>query len=181
MWTWRWILVLAGIGALMLSSTMVKAQSLAESDIEKELHCLALNVYWEARSEPPEGQMAVAAVTLNRMLSDKFPDSICEVVTQGGQERNKCQFSWWCDGKKDDPTDAEAWETARVVAWLSLLKGSYDPTRGALYYHADYVKPSWSRSMRRTTRIGKHIYYLPRPRQLSVQFMPVKPGGKPLM
>ncbi|MEA3274112.1 MAG: cell wall hydrolase [Pseudomonadota bacterium] len=132
---------------------------------EKNLECLALNIYHEARSEPEKGQLAVAAVTLNRVQSDAFPDSVCRVVKQGGQRRNRCQFSWWCDGKKDKPTDTDAWEKALQIGRRTLEGDATDPTNGALYYHATYVKPKWSRTFKRTARVGSHLFYRPKQAQ----------------
>jgi len=129
---------------------------------KKDLECLALNVYHEARSEPEVGQLAVAAVTLNRVFSESFPNSVCGVVKQGGQELHRCQFSWWCDGKKDAPTNREAWDTALRISRLSLKGRAADPTKGALYYHAKYVKPKWSRRFERTAQIGAHLFYRPK-------------------
>lgn len=127
----------------------------------EEFHCLALNVYWEARSESRTGQIGVAMVTLNRVANPYFPQTICEVVRQGGPApRHQCQFSWYCDGKSDVPQHAAAWRRAQEVAYAVLFGGPRDPTRGALFYHADYVSPLWSRSMTKTTRIGRHIYYV---------------------
>jgi spore germination cell wall hydrolase CwlJ-like protein len=132
------------------------------ADFDESLRCLALNVYHEARSEPEVGQLAVAAVTLNRVRSEAFPDSVCKVVKQGGQQRNRCQFSWWCDGKSDHPTESEAWKNARRISRLSLLGLTEDPTDEALYYHATYVKPRWSRKLERTARIDQHVFYRPK-------------------
>ena len=129
---------------------------------KNDLECLALNIYHEARSEPEVGQLAVAAVTLNRVESESFPDSICQVVKQGGEDLHRCQFSWWCDGKKDTPTNREAWDTALRIGWLSLQGKTSDPTKGALYYHANYVAPKWSRKFERTARIGAHLFYRPK-------------------
>jgi spore germination cell wall hydrolase CwlJ-like protein len=129
--------------------------------LDPELRCLALNVYHEARSEPEKGQLAVASVTLNRVKSDAFPGSVCGVVKQGGQKRNRCQFSWWCDGRDDRPQNPTAWEKAVDTANRSLLGLAEDPTDGALYYHADYVSPRWSRTFERTARIGNHLFYKP--------------------
>lgn len=124
-----------------------------------ELRCLALNIYWEARSEPVNGQVAVAAVTMNRVHDERFPDSICDVVYQGGQARlHRCQFSWWCDGKADDPDDQTAWQRAETLARLVYNGVSSDPTNGALWYHADYVAPAWAPSFHQTTKIGRHIF-----------------------
>ncbi len=154
---------------LSLASPIVPAPALApttpwmggmEKTILSELRCLALNIYWEARSESPKGQFAVAAVTLNRVAHERFPGTICGVVMQGGAERrHQCQFSWWCDGKSDKPTNNAAWQAAKSIAYTALFFDPPDPTQGALWYHADYVKPSWSRSMSRTATIGRHVYY----------------------
>jgi len=125
-----------------------------------ELHCLALNIYWEARSEPLEGQLAVAGVTLNRVASTRFPDSICDVVYQGGwAKRHKCQFSWQCDGLSDSPKEKHAWHAAQHLARLYLAGRYTDPTGDALWYHADYVDPYWADSMTQTAQIGRHIFY----------------------
>ncbi len=130
------------------------------TDLNSEFQCLALNVYWEARSESSLGQFAVAAVTLNRVAHKRFPGSICEVVQQGGAERrHRCQFSWWCDGKSDDPTNDAAWQAAKSIAYTALFFDPPDPTDGALWYHADYVDPHWRSAMSHTATIGRHIYY----------------------
>lgn len=130
------------------------------NDLRSEFRCLALNIYWEARSESSTGQFAVAAVTLNRVAHKRFPGTICGVVRQGGSKRkNQCQFSWWCDGKSDVPTNKAAWQAAKSIAYTALFFGPPDPTDGALWYHADYVKPSWTSAMSKTATIGRHIYY----------------------
>lgn len=131
-------------------------------NFDKALHCLTMNIYHESRSESRAGQIAVASVTLNRVKSKKFPETVCGVVKQGGQKRrNRCQFSWWCDGKDDKPTNNKAWNRAMEIGRLSLLGIIDDPTGGALYYHADYVQPNWSRVFERSARIGKHLFYKP--------------------
>lgn len=129
-------------------------------ETKQEIRCLALNIYWEARSEPLTGQVAVAAVTLNRVEDRRFPDEICNVVRQGGEiRRHRCQFSWWCDGKKDDPLEAEAWRRANTLARLTAAGVIEDPTGGAMWYHADYVDPYWAEAKKQVTKIGRHIFY----------------------
>ena len=96
--------------------------------------CLALALYWEAKTEGPDGMRAVASVVLNRVAHPEFPDTVCAVVTQGG-EQPPCQFSWWCDGRSDQPTDARAWRLARQIAQAALAKAPPDRTRGALFFH----------------------------------------------
>jgi len=126
----------------------------------EERRCLALNIYWEARSEPVRGQIAVGAVTLNRVADEQFPADVCSVVYQGGESRlYRCQFSWWCDGKKDDPLEPEAWAQAQVLAERLIEGAEGDPTDGALWYHADYVKPDWRTANARSAKIGRHVFY----------------------
>ncbi len=137
------------------------ASALHPSGIDPELQCLALNIYHEARSEPELGQIAVAQVTLNRVQSPAFPDSICAVVKQGEQRPGRCQFSWWCDGRSDLPAEPDAWQKALALGQRLLEDRAIDPTQGALYYHATSVKPDWAERFKRTTRIGRHLFYRP--------------------
>lgn len=134
---------------------------------DRDFECLAHNVYFEARGESALGQRAVAWVTLNRMFSEQFPDTICEVVKQavvdsnGNPRRHQCQFSWYCDGKADVPQDQEAFAQAQAMA-QEVLENYFDrpdPTEGSLYFHADFVNPSWRRSFNRVVQIDKHIFY----------------------
>jgi spore germination cell wall hydrolase CwlJ-like protein len=142
------------------AAAYVRANALPGRDMNREIECLALNVYFEARGEPLRGQYAVAAVTLNRVAHPDFPNSICQVVKQGAElGRHRCQFSWACDAYADRPRDAAAWAAAREVALESLFRDEPDPTDGALYFHATRVRPSWSSSMVRVAYIGRHVYY----------------------
>jgi spore germination cell wall hydrolase CwlJ-like protein len=143
------------------SARGAETRAKADRGVDAELRCLALNIYHEARSESEKGQAAVAAVTLNRVESQSFPGSVCKVVKQGGEKRHRCQFSWWCDGRSDRPTDPAAWDKALELGRESLLGLRDDPTNGALYYHAVHVRPRWSRTFKRTARIGDHIFYRP--------------------
>jgi spore germination cell wall hydrolase CwlJ-like protein len=129
------------------------------ADSARELECMALNIYWEARSEPRLGQMAVAAVVLNRVADAEFPDTICDVVMQGGERgRHRCQFSWHCDGQSDVPRNPTAWESALSLA-RTVLGRHYDPSRGALWYHAEHVQPAWSLRMPVIAHVGHHLFY----------------------
>lgn len=132
--------------------------------VTSSLLCLALNIYHEARGEPLAGQLAIAEVTLNRVASSKFPDNVCDVVKQakyyqGKPIRNKCQFSWYCDGKPDTPLNSAAWEKALLVANAAYKQRSFRFTKGALYYHSTKVKPFWSKSFNKTIQINNHIFY----------------------
>jgi N-acetylmuramoyl-L-alanine amidase len=132
--------------------------------LEVGIMCLALNIYHEARGEPLVGQIAVAEVVLNRVESPRFPDTICGVVKEGeyvGQTpvKNRCQFSWWCDGKSDKPKDSLKWEQSVNLAYTMIEHPHVDITEGALFYHAVYVNPSWAKHYEKITTIDNHIFY----------------------
>ena len=124
------------------------------------LMCLAMNVYHEARSENMMGKYAVALVVMNRVEHDRFPDKVCKVVKQRRSKAlHKCQFSWYCDGKSDNPHNQRAWAEAQLVA-RDVLEGTVDDfTNGALFYHATYVQPYWAASFTKTVAVGTHIFY----------------------
>jgi len=128
---------------------------------QQELNCLANNIYWEAATEPFEGKVAVAQVTINRMNSGRFPNSVCGVVYQKNvvYARVICQFSWYCEGNHRARKPVEQYYTESMnVAKMVLLEGYRLPSLGkALYYHADYVTPGWHKP--RLVKIGRHIFY----------------------
>ena len=131
-----------------------------EFQSEDEVQCLALNIYFEARGEPIRGQLAVGHVVMNRVANKHYPDTVCEVVQQGGETRlNHCQFSWWCDGRSDKPVNQTAWEVSKEIANTIYSGYSIDPTNGALWYHADYVEPYWKDSLTVAIKIGQHVFY----------------------
>jgi spore germination cell wall hydrolase CwlJ-like protein len=128
---------------------------------EKQLDCLAINIYREAGHEPFEGKVAVAQVTMNRVATGKFGDDVCGVVYQKNviMERVVCQFSWACDSAaKTRPVNKEAYNESYAVAKKVLLEGfKLDVLKDALYYHATYVNPRWS--LEKIGQIGQHIFY----------------------
>ena len=119
-------------------------------------HCLAKAIYWEARGEGEVGMLAVSSVILNRVKDERFPDTVCEVVYEGG-EAPPCQFSWWCDGKSDYPTDRAQWGEILELAYTYLATRPKDTTEGALFYHATSIQAPWRREL--TAQIGNHIFY----------------------
>jgi hypothetical protein len=128
--------------------------------VESEVHCLALNIYFEARSEPELGQLAVGHVVMNRVANKHYPNRVCDVVRQGGEERlNHCQFSWWCDGRSDKPLNRSAWRSSLEMAEHIYAGYSTDPTNGALWYHADYASPYWKAGLSVAVKIGQHVFY----------------------
>jgi spore germination cell wall hydrolase CwlJ-like protein len=144
-----------------LLKAQVASLGLSTAEIEQEVACLALNIYFEARNEPDEGQFAVAHVVMNRMSDSRFPETACDVIRQGGERiRHRCQFSWWCDGRSDRPRNRRKWATTQAMAEAVYWGKSQDPTNGALWYHADYVSPYWGRVFKRGRQIGRHIFYL---------------------
>jgi len=134
---------------------------------ERELRCLAEGIYFEARGEPLRGQLAVGRVILNRVQSDAYPNTICEVVYQNDHMRNRCQFSFACDGKADTITERDIWYHVRgYAAWLlanNPKPGSEYQVLASLetatHYHADYVRPRWAKFLTLTVHIGRHLFY----------------------
>ena len=138
---------------------------------KKQLTCLAKNIYFEARNEPFAGQFAVALVTLNRVKDTTFPDTICKVVYQGIHtadglpRRDRCQFSWYCDGASDEVQNPKAFDKTQKIANLAMLQYSklksegLDYTEGARFYHTYQISPRWSKTFPVVGRIGDHIFY----------------------
>ena len=140
----------------------------------KEVTCMAKNIFFEAAIESTAGKLAVAQVTLNRVESKYYPNTVCEVVYDGlhytgagGKQfpvRDRCQFSWYCDGKGDEPREGRLWSSAQELAKYVLLRAEELPdiTDGALHYHADYIEaPRWTARKKVTTKIDTHIFYRP--------------------
>ena len=136
--------------------------------LETALMCMAVNLYHEAGNQSMIGQMAVGQVVLNRVADKRFPNTICEVVKQAVTYKKsdkpirwKCQFTWYCDGKKDEPDfDSRTWRLALDHASILINKTILlDVTEGATHYHATYVRPAWAKTKTRTTRIDRHIFY----------------------
>ena len=127
-----------------------------------ELKCLATAIYFEARGESEKGQIAVAQVVLNRLKNPAYPNTICGVVYQNKNKRNRCQFSFACDGITDRISDKRSWAMSQALARRVLNddRTLYMADIGAAtHYHATYVKPRWARSMKRMDKIGRHIFY----------------------
>ena len=128
---------------------------------QKQLDCLARNIYHEAGYEPFEGKVAVAQVTINRAENPNFPSDICQVVYQKNivYEKVLCQFSWYCDSASlKKPMNGAVYTESMEVAKKVLLEGfRIDSIKPALYYHADYINPKWGRE--KVAKIGHHIFY----------------------
>jgi len=125
-----------------------------------EQTCLATGIYFEARGENLRGQAAVAQVILNRVRNPTYPNTICGVVYQNQGWRNRCQFSFACDGKKDRVTSPQSYRMAQDVAMAVTAGKIFIPEVGSsTHYYAQYVSPGWARAMNKMTKIGLHIFY----------------------
>ncbi|MEC9463664.1 MAG: cell wall hydrolase [Pseudomonadota bacterium] len=127
---------------------------------DKEQKCLAEGIYFEARGDSVKGQAAVAQVILNRVRNPHYPDTICGVVYQNEDWRNRCQFSFACDRIPDIITSPRHWKIAKDIA-MAVTAGKiwFKDVGSATHYHATYVKPAWGPTMKRVEKIGKHIFY----------------------
>jgi len=164
--------------AAVISTADIQPQQITDRAPE----CLALNMYHEARGQGTAGLFAVSAVVLNRVNDTRFPNSVCEVVEQGPVReswktrkneslpqskrkyypiKNRCQFSWFCDGKSDTPRNKKMYQElldlAKLIMYNELIL--VDITDGALFYHADYVTPGWAKTKQKTVEIQDHIFY----------------------
>ena len=131
------------------------------SDAKTQVECLAQNIYYEAGYEPEKGQLAVAFVTINRVKSGHFEDDICGVVKQ--KFKGVCQFTWYCENTTRSLTGRAEMVYNDVKDLAVYVYANYDkledPSKGALFYHADYVNPKW-KNMEHLTTIGRHIFYI---------------------
>lgn len=155
------------------SQTTVVTQSPLESDVEpnyaalidpkdsaRQMRCLAEAIYFESRSEPEQGQAAVAQVVLNRVRSGIYPTSVCGVVYQDRNRPFACQFSFACEGRSLRIAEPGPWAVATRIAEEVVSGQNYNPAVAqAVNYHANYVSPFWVGYLRRVDRIGAHIFY----------------------
>jgi N-acetylmuramoyl-L-alanine amidase len=151
---------------LFFVASPAPAQNFELEKLFPQVQCMALNVYYEARGSNLADQAAVADVVMNRVNDTRYPDTVCSVVKQGlkdsngNMRRNKCQFSWYCDGKADNPQDEDRWVEAQSIAWNMVEENKYRGiTEGATHYHATYVNPRWASTLQLVGRIGAHIFY----------------------
>lgn len=133
----------------------------------RDIQCLATAMYFEARGEPSRGQFIVGRVILNRVASRYYPDDICAVVYQNAQMKNRCQFSFACDGVPNRIRDKDAWQQIKRRAQYlvecddkcSLAALGRSELWTSTHYHADYVSPNWAKKLQRTGQVGRHIFY----------------------
>lgn len=154
--------LLIAFSAVVISIPLGTYQLVKYKNIQRDIKCLTLNIFHEARSESTAGQRAVASVTLNRVASKRYPNNICDVVYQKRwdkiRKRYVSQFSWT---EFDEPPKlkSKAWYRAWNVAEEAYKEKNKTKLKGALFYHAKYIKPSWARKKKPIARIGQHIFY----------------------
>ncbi|TGX54733.1 cell wall hydrolase [Sphingomonas gei] len=127
-------------------------------DHVRALQCLTQAIYYEAASEPDDGQRAVAQVVLNRVRHPAFPATVCGVVFQGSEKRG-CQFSFACDGAMARIPSRSAWARAERVAGAALAGSVFAPVGMATHYHTYAVTPSWNRGLVMTGMFGAHLFH----------------------
>jgi N-acetylmuramoyl-L-alanine amidase len=158
-------------------SFLVATTSVDKVEVDKFRHseatCLAKNMYYESRNQGLAGQLAVSLVVMNRVKDSRYPNTVCGVVEQGPTReswkkngtyypiRNRCQFSWFCDGKSDEPKEPTTYKRLLDLALVLVYDDIQivDFTEGATHYHADYVFPAWRKSKTKTVEIADHIFY----------------------
>ena len=156
------LILLAGLGAIIGISGIMLVQFKNHQTDKRQLTCLALNVYHEARGEPVAGQYAVAKVTLNRVASARYPDTVCEVVYQKNWDRLRGRYVGafsWTEFDRKPALKNKAWQQALRVAEDLYTREQLPELDGALFYHASSIKPSWARQKVPVARIGRHIFY----------------------
>ena len=162
--------IILGIVLIMFNTSTSSGHSNPLSTVDvRQAHCLAHNIYFEASNQGTAGRVGVGQVTLNRVKSSKYPNTVCEVVYQAEYRvnwkgnrvpvRHRCQFSWYCDGKAEVIHYKADYDEAYIMAELILEGRLIDITDGALFYHADYVSPTWAKNMEQKIKIGDHIFY----------------------
>jgi len=164
----RWVncnhLLWAGMGIFFLCIFLFFSHLVTKKYQIEEILCLALNIYHEGRGEPKPGKYAIATVTLNRVASEDYPNSVCKVVYQRSYNQKLKRyiggFSWTQDDIEDTPKEQKAWANAYSIAKLTYY-GEYrsEELNEALFYHASYVQPYWIKNKTPVKTIGNHIFY----------------------
>lgn len=155
-------LIICSVAIVLISIPALTYQLVTYKIIQHDLQCLSLNIFHEARSESEAGQRAVASVTLNRVASKHYPNNICDVVYQKRwdkiRKRYVSQFSWT---EFDEPPKlkSKAWFRAWDIAEAAYKEKDIRKLKGAIFYHAKYIKPSWARKKKPVAKIGEHIFY----------------------
>ena len=147
------------VDEIMIGGVADQVASKARTAADSALSCLSYAIYFEARGESIQGQVAVAEVILNRVDSRRYPETVCGVIKQGAHRLNACQFSYNCDGRPETISEADAFARAAKIATMMLEGRPRVLTGNATHYHTTAVSPRWSKRLTETARIGDHIFY----------------------
>jgi spore germination cell wall hydrolase CwlJ-like protein len=179
------VIVKVPITQIVTQTRVIYMPDKGKSEVDsKELECMTLNIYREANNQSVAGMIAVARVVMNRVENRRYPASPCKVIYEGpvreswktkktpylkkeervfNPVRNRCQFSWYCDGKKDEvinTKDNVKWKVAQDIAFQVLAYDKWNGmVEGAIHYHATYVSPKWRHVLRLVGMIDDHIFY----------------------
>lgn len=156
------VAVNAGIPISVLpnpAATPFALNAASAADRARSIDCLAAAIYYEAATEPLDGQRAVAQVVLNRVRHPAWPSTVCGVVFEGSQRATGCQFTFSCDGALRRSPSAAGWARARMVAEAALSGYVYKPVGWATHYHTNWVVPYWASSLVKAANVGTHIFY----------------------
>ncbi len=159
---WRWVYFPIPFLIVLAGMVFLVRDNLSQKKISRDLKCLTQNIYHEARGEPEAGKVAVALVTMNRVRSQRFPNTICEVVYEQRwdaiRHRYVGAFSW-TELESKRPLQAKDWQKAWRVAETVYNGRQTLQLDGVLFYHAKHIKPSWARTLKPVKKIGHHIFY----------------------
>lgn len=152
-------------GSLALVFTLMGVMmytTVENSTVNRDLTCLARNIYYEARGEPDKGKLAVAKVTLNRVGSHRFPNTICDVVYEQRWDKRRRRYVGafaWTEFDSVPTPKSKHWKKAWKAAETVYQNPEAIQLKGALFYHATRIKPRWAKQKKRTKKIGRHIFY----------------------
>ena len=155
-------LLLGAFIIVVISIPVFTYQLVEYKNVQHDIKCLALNIFHEARSESKAGQRAVASVTLNRVASKRYPNTICDVVYEKRWDRIRKRYVGafsWTEFDKPPKLKSKAWFRAWQIAEVAYKEKDKKFLNGAVFYHAKYIKPSWARKKKPVAKIGSHIFY----------------------
>jgi spore germination cell wall hydrolase CwlJ-like protein len=155
-------ILLSAFIIVVISIPVFTYQLVEYKNIQHDIKCLALNIFHEARSESKAGQRAVASVTLNRVASKRYPNTICEVVYEKRWDRIRKRYVGafsWTEFDQPPKLKSKAWYRAWQIAEVAYKEKDKKFLNGAVFYHAKYIKPSWARKKKPVAKIGSHIFY----------------------
>ncbi len=154
--------VFGALGLVFSTMGLLIYSTVESTAVNRDLTCLARNVYHEARGEPDKGKLAVAKVTLNRVASSRFPNTICDAVYEQRWDRRRKRYVGafsWTEFDTTPPLKSKGWKIAWKAAETVYENPESVELKGALFYHATRIKPRWAKQKKRIKKIGHHIFY----------------------